>query len=211
MSTIISAPGLPNTISFVAVPPMAPAPNQAPTDLAFPAVLTVPSNLAGIKLRISASGSVLIPAGSVGSGIVGISLVDTLLTKPPIQSASVQFKIDCQQSVPFGLECYLWLDSSSGRIRDVNSSSPGLRPQFTGSLPRGGSFFGAGGIPSFSDAAGRGPVFDVAGQYRTGSQSPFDFSLPTPLQVLAEVWSNGENSLNLPTLAFQLTAFQLEY
>src|SRR6267154_3330133 len=119
MSTIITAPGLTNIISFVNVPPMQPAPNQAPTDLAFPAVLTVPANLTGTKIRISASGSVLIPAGSVGSGIVGISLVDTLLTKPPIQSASVSFKIDCQQSVPFGLECYLWLDGSSGRIRDL--------------------------------------------------------------------------------------------
>ncbi len=211
MSTIITAPGLPNIISFVNVPPMQPAPNQAPTDLAFPAVLSVPANLTGMKIRISASGFVLIPAGSVGSGIVGVSLVDTALTKPPIQSASARFKIDGQQTVPFGLEAYVWLDPATGRIRDINTSSPGSRPQFVGSLPRGGSFFGTEGIPSFSDGAGKGPVFDTAGPYRTGSQATFDFTIPTPLQVLSEVWNNGEQNLNLPTLAFQLTAFQLEY
>ena len=211
MSTIITAPGLPNIISFVNVPPLAPAPNQAPTDLAFPAVLSVPANLTGTKIRISANGFVLIPSGNIGSGIVGVSITDTLLTKPPVQGASARFKIDGRQTVPFGLEAYVWLDSSTGRIRDINTSSPGSRPQFTGPLPRGGSFFGTEGIPSFSDSAGKGPIFDTAGPYRTGTQATFDFTIPTPLQVLAEVWNNGEQGLNLPSLAFQLTNFQLEY
>src|SRR5882724_3854645 len=117
---IITAPGLPNIISFVNVPPMAPAPNQAPTDLAFPAVLTVPANLTNTKIRISAYGFVLIPAGSVGSGIAAVTITDTVLTKPSIQGASARFKIDGQQTVPFGLEAYVWLDSSTGRIRDIN-------------------------------------------------------------------------------------------
>src|SRR5437879_338994 len=161
--SIISAPGLPNTISFVNVPPLAPAPNQMPTDLAFPAILQIPANLTNTKIRISAYGSVLIPAGNVCSGIVGVSLLDSLLTKPAIQSASVSFRIDSQQTIPFGLEAYVWLDPATGRIRDVNTSSPGSRPQFAGSLPRGGSFFGTEGPRSFVDGAGRGPMIDVVG------------------------------------------------
>jgi len=212
MSTIITASGLPNTISFVNVPPLAPAPNQMPTDLAFPAVLSVPANTTGTKIRISAYGSVLIPGGNIGSGIVGVSITDaTVLTKPPIQGASARFRIDSQQTIPFGLESYVWLDPATGRIRDVNSSSPGSRPLFVGSLPRGGSFFGTEGIPSFSDSAGKGPIFDSSGPFRTGTQSVFDFTTPTPLQVLAEIWNNGEGGLNLPTIAFQLSIFQLEY
>src|SRR5258706_9255627 len=191
MSTIITAPGLPNIISFVNVPPLAPAPNQAPTDLAFPAVLSVPANLTGTKIRISANGFVLIPSGNIGSGIVGVSITDTLLTKPPVQGASARFKIDGQQTVPFGLEAYVWLDSSTGRIRDINTSSPGSRPQFTGPLPRGGSFFCTEGIPSFSDSAGKGTIFDTTGPYRTGTQATIDFTISTPLQVLAEAWNNG--------------------
>jgi len=209
---VITASGLPGLISFIAVPPMQAPPNQAPTHLAFPNVLTIPANLTNTKIRISAYGFVLIPGGNLGSGIVGVSLCDTALTKPPVQSASARFKLDSTQTISFGLEAYVWLDPATGRIRDVNVPSPGSRSQFTGALPRGGSFFGTEGIPSFSDSAGKGPIFDTAGPYRgIGTQAAFDFTVSTPLQVLCEVWNNGEQNLSLPTLSFQLTTFSLEY
>ncbi len=209
--SIIVASGLPGLATFISVPPLAPPPNQSPTDLAFGNVLTIPANFTNRMLRISASGSIQISGGNVGSGLVGVSLCDIALTKPPIQSASTNFRIDLPQVIPFGLENYVWLDGATGRIRDINTASPALRSQFTGALPRGGSFFGTQGIPSFTDAAGRGSVFDTSGPYRTGTQAVFDFTVPTPLQVLAEIWNSGEQGLNLPTLSFQLTTFQLEY
>jgi hypothetical protein len=80
VSTVVVAPGLPETLTFVSVAPLAPPPSPPAVSHAFDPTIAIPANLTNKFITITGSGSILLPAGNAGVGAIGISLQAQVLT-----------------------------------------------------------------------------------------------------------------------------------
>jgi len=211
MSVIVAA-GLPETISFISVPP---PPAVQPTQHAFDPVLTIPANLTNTKLSISASGSILLPGGSSGSGFFDVALFGKELQNPGIIGVGTAFGMDTSKVIPWNFVANVFCDPTANAIRDVQV--PGN--PFTGSSPQSGGVMGSDGGPASADyRAGSKPYSGINQYGNYGGIPPLDFTQPINLYVMVSVYNAvnnlsrpGDGTNSLPPISVTLTQFQLEY